>query len=82
MSLKIAIVDDCDIERKHIASLTATWGEKAEHTLALSCFSSAEAFLFEYEQNNDFDILLLDIEMKKMNGVELASRVCEGNSTV
>lgn len=35
----------------------------------------AEAFLFEYEEDKAFDILLLDIEMENMNGIELAKRI-------
>ena len=31
--------------------------------------------MFEYSENDAYDILLLDIEMGKMNGVELA-RAC------
>ncbi|HIR47943.1 MAG TPA: DNA-binding response regulator, partial [Candidatus Caccousia avicola] len=32
-------------------------------------FPSAEAFLFDYTEHKDYDILLLDIEMGTMDGV-------------
>ncbi len=38
---------------------------------------SAESFLFVWEETNDFDILFVDIQMGKMNGVEMAEKVRE-----
>ena len=43
-------------------------------------FASAEAFLFEYEEDKAYDILLLDVEMKNMNGIELAKRIRKDNN--
>ena len=42
--------------------------------------ASAEAFLFEYEEDKAYDILLLDVEMKNMNGIELAKRIRKDNN--
>ncbi|MEG1304103.1 MAG: hypothetical protein RSD19_00810, partial [Oscillospiraceae bacterium] len=36
---------------------------------------SAEAFLFDYAEHKDYDILLLDIEMEQIDGVELAKEI-------
>lgn len=47
-----------------------------------SSFCSAENFLFQYAEKNDYDILLLDIEMGAMDGVSLAKRIREDNETV
>lgn len=44
--------------------------------------SSAESFLFCYDEESDFDILLLDIEMDGMDGVSLAKKLRESNETV
>lgn len=43
--------------------------------LQIEVFSSAEAFLFAFEDNRDFDLLFLDIEMGGMSGVELAKKL-------
>lgn len=43
-------------------------------------FTSAEAFLFEYEEDKAYDILLLDVEMKNINGIELAKRIRKDNN--
>jgi len=45
-------------------------------------FPSAESFLFDYAEQKDYDILLLDIEMSSMNGVELAKRIRKENDAV
>lgn len=38
------------------------------------------SFLFEYEEDKAYDILLLDVEMKNMNGIELAKRIRKDNN--
>lgn len=53
-----------------------------ETAVKTSDFSSAEAFLFKYEEDKSFDILLLDIQMKAMDGVELAEKIRENNDGV
>ena len=63
-------------------ALTRQWAERSGHLLELSQFISAEKFLFEYSDKSDYDILLLDIEMGEMDGVELAKRLRRENETV
>ena len=50
--------------------------------MEVQTFHSAEAFLFKYEEDKAFDILLLDIEMEEMDGVTLARKVRSGNQQV
>ena len=47
-------------------------------------FPSAEAFWFQYEENRCYDILFLDIEMEPegMNGIELAAKLRENDSSI
>lgn len=45
-------------------------------------FPSAQAFLFRWEERRDFGVLLLDIEMDGMDGVELARAVRRENDDV
>ena len=75
MKLKLAI---CDDEQSQIESLTAlvlSWGETAGHICEIRAFSSAEAFLFAYEDDKAYDVLLLDVEMNGMTGIELAKHI-------
>ena len=45
----------------------------------MRAFPSAEAFLFQYAEEKDFDILLLDIEMGGMDGLTMARAVRREN---
>ena len=82
MNYKIAICDDSDADRQYISNLVSRWGEDTGNTVHTSSFCSAENFLFQYAEKNDYDILLLDIEMGAMDGVSLAKRIREDNETV
>lgn len=82
MTYHIAVCDDEQAELSYLSSIVSDWAKQSGNIAALSAFESAEAFLFEYADNKDIDILLLDIEMGAMNGVELAKKIREENETV
>ncbi len=80
--LNIAICDDESIEIEYLTSLTQQWADMTNTAVRISDFSSAEAFLFKYEEDKSFDILLLDIQMNAMDGFELAEKIRESNNGV
>lgn len=82
MNYKIAICDDSEADRQYISDLVGRWAAEAAHTVQTTLFASAESFLFHYAEKNDYDILLLDIEMGDMNGVTMAKRLRQDNDTV
>lgn len=82
MSYRIAVVDDCATDTEYVQSLVEEWLAIRNETAQIKTFPSAEAFMFAYEDNTTWDILLLDIEMKEMNGMELARKLRERNSAV
>lgn len=82
MNYKIAICDDLDADRQYISDLATQWAASAGHTIQIHLFSSAEEFLFHYAGENDYDILLLDIEMGDMDGVTMAKKLRQDNDTV
>ena len=82
MTYKIAVCDDSAADREYITAMTRRWAESAGHIMELSQFVSAENFLFHYDDNKDYDILLLDIEMGDMDGVSLAKQLRRDNETV
>lgn len=80
--LNIAVCDDELIEIEYLTSLTQEWAKATKTAVNISGFASAEAFLFKYEEDKNFDILLLDIQMKAMDGIELAEKIRENNSSI
>ena len=82
MRYKIAICDDMEEDVKYISSAVNKWAEKENITVDIETFPSAESFLFRYAEQKTFDILLLDVEMPSMNGVELAKRMRKENDAV
>lgn len=73
--LNIAICDDETLEIEYLTRLVRQWASLNETAVNILSFASAEAFLFEYEENKNFDILLLDIQMSGMNGINLAEKI-------
>lgn len=79
---KIAICDDLESDRDYLKDLLNKWANDYSHLLNIDTFSSAESFLFHYEEAKDYDILLLDIEMGLMDGVSMAKKIRQDNDSV
>ena len=82
MPYKIAICDDNSTDAEYVSSIVNTWAAFHHHLVKIHTFPSAEAFLFQYAEEKDYDILLLDIEMREMNGVELAKQIRKSKTSV
>ncbi len=82
MKYTIAICDDMEPDIQYLTSLIKKWAVRVNATVDIHAFPSAEAFLFHYAEQKNFDILLLDIEMPSMNGVDLAKRIRRENDAV
>ena len=80
MYFKVAICDDDASMREFLSSEVKEWAAGSGHTVAVSVFPSAEAFLFEFSENKSYEVLLLDIEMPGMNGMELARKLRSENA--
>ena len=81
MPYRIAITDDNPADIKYISSVLRQWADARGLSVQIDSYPSAEAFLFENEENPACDIILLDIEMSGMDGVTMAKRLREKNST-
>lgn len=79
MPYQIAVCDDEEEQGGVVGALILKWSRLSGHACQVRFYSSAEAFLFEYQEDKSFDILLLDIEMKEISGVELAKRIRREN---
>lgn len=71
------IISICDDEKEHInllRRLLLNWSADKSFAVDINEYDSAESFLFDYE-DNPCDLLLLDIEMSNLNGMELAHKL-------
>ena len=70
--MRIAICEDEKVVLDFESSLVTQWAAGAGCPLQLDTYISAEQFLFESEDKAPYDVLIFDIQMKNMNGMELA----------
>lgn len=73
--MKIAIVDDEINEREIIAKYIGEWAENKKELVKFYYFDSSESFLFSWEDAKDYTLLVLDIEMGEISGLELAKKI-------
>lgn len=81
MSVNICICDDSSQGRASVSRLVSDWARQSGQDVRITEFPTAEAFLFRYKELAP-DIVLLDIEMPGMNGVELAKRLRAENKLI
>lgn len=73
--MKIAIVDDEVKEQEIIAKYIGEWAETKKELVEFVRFDSSESFLFSWEDVKDYALLVLDIEMGEISGLELAKKI-------
>ena len=82
VAYRVAIVDDSTTDAEFVQGILNSWSEQRQTNIQAEAFPSAEAFLFRYAEDKEWDILLLDIEMGAMDGVTMAKRVRQDNEAV
>ena len=82
MAYRVAICDDCAADAQFVSEILKAWADERGAEVNAEIYPSAESFLFAYDENKAYDMLLLDIEMGGMDGVSMARRVRAGNKTV
>lgn len=74
MQITIALCDDDSEQIKNLRRLIGEWADGKPFAVNIAGYESGEQFLFEY-QDNPCNLLLLDIEMSGINGMELAKKL-------
>ncbi len=74
--LKIAVCDDNEEHISALRSMLDEWSAHKPFAVIIYEYQSAESFLFSYP-DKPCDMLLLDIEMKHLSGMELAKKLRE-----
>lgn len=75
--IKIAIVEDEELQAQLIRKYVEKWAEEKNIKTIIESFHSGESFNFSWCVDKSYDILLLDIQMPGINGVELVRKIRE-----
>ena len=75
--IQIAVCDDEPLLLEKIEKETKNCLEEQKVFSVISTFTSGENLLYEIKEGRAFDLLLLDIELPGMSGMELARRLHE-----
>ena len=73
--LHVIICDDEAASLSFLETLVREWAAGRKCGIAVTLCKSAEQFLFNREDWEEADIMLLDIDMPGMNGISLARRL-------
>lgn len=72
--LRIAICEDNQKEQERLTAAIKDWAAVRKTQADILCYPSAEAFLIAWP-DVFFDLAFLDIQMKDMNGIQLAEYI-------
>ncbi len=78
--MKIAMCEDEKVQADFVTSIILDWKQERKIELELDYYKNAESFLFS--EVLDYDLLILDIQMGKIDGISLAKKIRESNKTV
>ena len=73
--MRVAICEDSKLQYEVLKKQVLKWADESEETIGIEGFESGEEFLFKWPEDCDFDLVLLDINMRGMSGVQLAKEI-------
>ena len=76
MLWKVAICEDDSTQSRNIRRMVEEWGQERARKLEVFSYACCEAFLWDWTEGMDFDLVILDIHLGQgMDGMELARRI-------
>lgn len=75
MNLKIAVCDDNINDRENLKSTLLNYYFANDIELSVDLFASGKELLDHYRKSEDYQIILLDIEMPQASGIEIAETI-------
>ena len=78
--LHVAVCDDERTALQELAEEVRRWAEAEGEACSVETFASADAFWFVWENEKDWDVLLLDIQMSGTDGLKLCRMLRDSGS--
>lgn len=75
MNLKIAVCDDNRNDREKLKSILINYYMANDIELSVDLYTNGKELLEHYRKSKDYQILLLDIEMPEINGIQAAETI-------
>lgn len=79
--MRIAIIEDEKEQREYLYKMVEQWQKDKDPSGTVEAFPSGEVFLFNLPESF-FDILLIDIHLTNISGMDLAKKLREEGSEV
>ncbi len=73
--MRIAVCDDEEAPRRLIIRYLREWAAAQGQLVEITEFPDGESLFFHWEDDRNFDLMILDIEMGTLSGMELARRI-------
>ena len=73
--MRIAICDDEEAQRLLLQRYVEEWAQENRIHLETRLFTSGESFWVAWEDDREYDLLIFDIEMGQLSGMELAADI-------
>ena len=74
---RVAICEDDAAMRSYEKELVSGWAQDNGYKAVVDVYVNAEQFLFVIEDEQEYDLLILDIQMGEINGIKLAAKLRE-----
>lgn len=75
MNLKIAVCDDNRNDREKLKSILVNYYIASDIELSVDLYASGKEFLEHYRKSKDYQLVLLDIEMPEISGIQIAETI-------
>ena len=73
--IKIAICDDEMTFVDKINTLISEWSAQNQYFSVIQTFSNGQNLIYDIEDGQHYDLVILDIEMPAINGMEVADAI-------
>lgn len=72
---RVAICENESVQAQLLKKILEEYAQQIEIRFNIEVFESAEAFLFQYEEDKTIDLILLDIQLEEIDGLTMAEKL-------